>query len=120
MVPKIGDTSFGIIRVENDLFDHDIVINLKGKVLKRKKKLSKAIYGTSHKVSLDEIKHIHEKGADIIVIGSGQYGRLVISNEAASYLKNHSCKYKLMPTPQAIDYWNSHKGKMVGMFHVTC
>jgi hypothetical protein len=45
-----------------ELYGHDVVIRLSGKVKKRKKKLSKAKYGTSHKVSLEEAEHIFEVG----------------------------------------------------------
>jgi len=52
MRPQINGTKFGAITINGDVLDHDVVIRLNGKV----KKLSKAIYGTSHIISL-EAKH---------------------------------------------------------------
>ncbi len=49
-----------------------MVIRLSGAIKKRKKKLSKAVYGTSHTISLDEAKQIYEDGAERLIIGSGQ------------------------------------------------
>lgn len=120
MDPYISDTRFGSITIEGRAYDHDIVINLSGEVRKRKKKLSKKVYGTSHKVSLEEARYIFEENAEVVIIGNGQYGALELSNEAKEYFKKHKCRVKMMPTPDAIKAWNEELGKVVGMFHVTC
>ena len=54
MKPRIDATEFGSITVDGTVFDHDLVISPDGEVSKRKKKLSKAVYGTSHTISLQE------------------------------------------------------------------
>ncbi len=120
MQPHIQDTEFGSIVVDQDVFDHDIVIRLSGNVKKRKKKLSKEQYGTSHTVSLAEAEHIFDEGAERLIIGSGQYGNVKLSDEAADYFKEKGCSVELHPTPEAINVWNSAEGKTIGMFHVTC
>ena len=51
---RIDDTQFGNITIDGKTYDHDVVIRLNGDVVKRKKKLSKKHYGTSHVVSKDE------------------------------------------------------------------
>ena len=50
MRPRIDAADFGSITVEGTVFDHDVVISPEGEVSKRKKKLSKAVYGTSHTI----------------------------------------------------------------------
>lgn len=119
MIPKITHTSFGSITVEDEEYDFDILINSKG-LSKRKKKLSKAVYGTSHTLSKEEVKYVYEEKAKEMIIGTGQYGRVELSDEALNYLKKKNCIPVLMPTPEAIQYWNKHKGKAVGLFHITC
>jgi hypothetical protein len=52
MKPRIDRTTFGSITIEGTVFEHDVIIRLTGRPEKRKKKLSKAIYGTSHMISL--------------------------------------------------------------------
>jgi hypothetical protein len=89
-------------------------------VKKRKKKLSKEQSGTSHIVSLDEAKHIFDEGAERLIVGTGQYGALKLSEEAERYFKDHGCSVELHPTPQAVQSWNEAEGKTIGMFHVTC
>lgn len=120
MNPTVNKTSFGSITISGNNYDHDVVIDLKGKVKKRKKKLSKEVYGTSHKVSLAEAEYIMDKGAEMIIIGNGQYGALEISDEAREYFIKKNCQVRQLQTPDAIDEWNKKSGKVVAMFHVTC
>lgn len=120
MRPKIDDTWFGSITVEGQHFEHDIIIRLSGKVQKRNKALSKAIYGTSHTISCAEIEDLYRKKAERIIIGAGQEGQVKLSDEAAAFLEKHGCRCDLWPTPKAIKHWNEAEGKVLGLFHVTC
>ncbi len=120
MKPSIDHTTFGSMTIEGSVFEHDVLIRLSGQVKKRKKKLSKAIYGTSHILSLDEAKHVYEDGAQRLIIGTGQYGNVRLSEEAADYFKRKHCQVKLLPTPEAIRTWNETGGRAIGLFHVTC
>lgn len=120
MKPHIQDTEFCRITVDDEVYEHDIVIRLGGKVKKRKKKLSKEKYGTSHTVSLDEAKHILDEGAQRLIIGTGQYDHVRLSEDAEEYFRDHGCSVDLFPTPEALKAWNQAEGKTIGMFHVTC
>jgi hypothetical protein len=120
MRPRIDRTDFGSITIEGEVLGHDVIIRLNGKVKKRKKKLSKAVYGTSHTISLDEAKHVYEKGAERLIIGAGQSGNVLLSDEAATYFERNRCQVKLLPTPDAIRIWNKAEGAVIGLFHVTC
>jgi hypothetical protein len=117
---KINSTSFGSITVKGKTFENDILIRLNGQTEKRKKKLSKKVYGTSHKISLAEAKFVYEKGADKIVIGTGQIGYVKLSKKARKFFKEKDLKAKLLRTPEAIKLWNKSKGNIIAMFHVTC
>ena len=120
MKPKIDKTKFGMITISSTKYENDVIIRLDGRVEKRKKKLSKAIYGTSHIISLDEAKYVYEEGAERLIVGTGQTGLAKLSDEAADYLKNKGCRAKLQPTPEAIQLWNEAKGAVIALFHVTC
>ena len=120
MKPTISDTGFGYITIEGSKIEHDIVIRLSGEIKKRKKKLSKAVYGTSHIISLEEVKYIYQDGAKQLIIGSGQEGMVRLSEEAADYLKRQKCKVNLQPTPKAIEYWNKTQCAVISLFHITC
>src|ERR1700745_181944 len=78
---KIESTTFGTITIDGKTYEHDVVVRLSGEVVKRKKRLSKKLYGTSHVLSEDEARFLFEKGCDQIVIGSGQFGNVHLSPE---------------------------------------
>lgn len=120
MRPRIDGTEFGSITIEGTAFEHDVVIRLDGQVKKRKKKLSKAVYGTSHVVSLDEARHVYEEGAERLIVGTGQAGLVGLSDEAADYFSRKKCQVELLPTSEAIETWNEARGAVIGLFHITC
>lgn len=120
MKPTIHNTVFGSITISKETYDNDVVIRRNGEVKKRKKKLSKKQFGTSHKISLDEAMYIFDKGATQLIIGTGQTGYVELSNEAADFFKKKNCSVQLLPTPMAINAWNRAEGATIGMFHVTC
>ncbi len=120
MKPHIDTSKFGSITIAGECFDHDVVIRLDGHVEKRKKKLSKALYGTSHIVSRAEAEHVYEEGAARLIVGAGQLGGVKLSDEAAAYLDERACEVVLLPVVQAISAWNEAEGRVIGLFHVTC
>src|SRR4030066_2242931 len=117
MKPKIDKTKFGSITVNGEKYDYDILIRLDKKVEKRKKKLSKEIFGTSHIISLAEAEYVYEEGAEQLIIGAGQQGMVKLSDEAAVFFQEKQCAVETLPTPEAIRYWNDTKGATIGLFH---
>ena len=97
---KIDGTAFGSITIDGKTYDHDVVIRLSHEVLKRKKKLSKRVYGTSHTVT-------------------GRCGSAALSPEAAAFLKEMGCRVVAAPTPAAIQKFNQCRNPKIGLFHVT-
>lgn len=120
MNPKIDKTKFGSITIEGEKYENDVLIRLNGKVKKRKKKLSKEIFGTSHIISLAEAEYVYEDGAENIIIGTGQSGMVKLSDEAAEFFQKKECRPVLFPTPEAIHVWNETKSPAIGLFHITC
>ncbi|MGA8864540.1 MAG: MTH938/NDUFAF3 family protein [Gallionella sp.] len=119
---KIDSTEFGSITINGKTYSHDILIRSSGEIVKRKKKLSKKYYGTSHIISREEAEFIYEKKCKTLVVGSGQYGNVKLSPEAAEFLEQQDCRVVLQPTPDAIETYNKtkDKAKTIGLFHITC
>jgi hypothetical protein len=117
---KIDSTQFGSITVDGETYAHDVVVRLSGKVEKRKKKLSKKIFGTSHMMSLPEAEFVYEKGSNLLVLGTGQYDNVRLSPEAAKFFERKGCEVLAEPTPRAIAAFNRATGHKIGLFHVTC
>ena len=80
---QIDKTEFGSITIDGKAYDHDVIIHLSGEVEKRRKKLSKEKYGTSHIVSRAEAKYVFEDGCDVLIVGAGQNGDASLSQEAS-------------------------------------
>ena len=120
MEPRIDRTQFGSVTIDGEVFSHDVIIRLGGRVEKRKKKLSKAVYGTSHIISLAEAEHLYQEGVERLLIGAGQDGRVALSEVAATYFGWNRCQVELLATPEVIPVWNQAEGAVIGLLHVTC
>jgi hypothetical protein len=57
---EVESTTFGTITMGGKTYEHDVVVRLSGDVVKRKKKLSKKYYGTSHILSKEEARFVFE------------------------------------------------------------
>jgi len=118
---KIDGTEFGSITIDGKAYEHDVLIRLSGEIVKRKKKLSKKHYGTSHTISREEAEFIFQKGCSELILGTGQNDNVRLSPEAAEFFEAKRCDVIAEPTPQAIKSFNrSESKKKIGLFHVTC
>ena len=120
MEAVLNGTGFGWIDVNGERISHDILIRLDGEVTKRKKKLSKEIYGTSHTISLAEAEYVYQAGSSGLLIGAGMFGRVRLSPEAANYFQEQNCPVTILPTPDAVRFWNQSQESLIGLFHITC
>lgn len=119
MKPKIDETRFGSIKVAGEKYEHDVVIRLSGEVEKRQKP-TRGLLGTAHIVSLAEAEFVYEAGARWIIVGAGQSGMARLSPEAAAFFRDKKCAVMLLPTPEAMRFWNENEDAAIGLFHVTC
>jgi hypothetical protein len=97
---EIERTTFGTITIDGKTYEHDVIIRLSGEVAKRKKKLSKKYYGTSHVLSKDEAKFVFENGCEQLILGSGQMGNVQLSPEAEAYFAKKGCTVLLQRPPR--------------------
>src|SRR5216117_4040201 len=112
---EIERTTVGTITIDGKTYEHDVIIRLSGEVARRKKKLSKKYYGTSHVLSKDEAKFIYEDGCEQLILGSGKMGNVQISPEAETYYAKNACTDLLQPTPKAIHTFNNSHAKKIGL-----
>ncbi len=117
---RIDDTQFGSITIDGKTYHHDVVIRMSNDIVKRKKKLSKRVYGTSHTISEDEARFVFENGCMELILGTGQHGMVSLSQEAAAFLDSKGCRVIAEATPDAIRTFNASDRPKVGLFHVTC
>jgi hypothetical protein len=113
-------TGFGWIEIERVQYDHDIVIHNDRTITKRKKKLSKdqkGQYGHTP-LSVAELGFLADEHPDVVFIGTGQYGDLPVTPDAAEVLRNYAMV--MMPTPEILPRIESEQRKFVAILHVTC
>jgi hypothetical protein len=112
----IESTTFGTITIDGKTYEHDVLIRLSGEVVKRKKKLSKRYYGTSHVLSKEEAKFVFERGCNQLTVGSGQIGNVRLSPEAEAYFEKKDCKVLLQPPQMRCRCSTSHMPRRSGFF----
>jgi len=106
--------------IDGEEYRHDITIGLNGVVRKRRKKLSKEKFGTSHKISREEAEDIYEPHAERLIIGSGMFDRVHLSGGARKFFEDAGCEVDLHPTGKAAKVWNKAEGRVLALFHITC
>jgi len=80
---RIDATEFGAVTIDAKTYEHDVIIRLSGKVEKRRKRLSKEKYGTSHIVSKEEAKFVFEDGCEVLIVGPAR-------TETSDYLRKRA------------------------------
>ena len=109
--------SFGSIRIDGVIYEHDVVID-RGDVCKRKKKPSKKFR--------DQFRHtpvsIEEKipwKCRRLIIGTGT-GRLPVMNDVKREAKQRKIALLILPTAEAIEELKKHPDETNAILHVTC
>lgn len=118
MHPHIDRTSYGSITIDGECYQSDVIIRANGTVKSRKKGLSKHASGDPHVISSDEARDLCAWGATRLVMGTGRYGTVVLSEGALDFLKDVHCTVEILSTPDAIETWNRAEEGAVGLFHV--
>ncbi len=113
-------TGFGWIETGGMRYDHDIVIHTNGSISKRKKKVSKPQkedYGHTP-LSGEELVDLLREQPGVVYIGTGQYGDLPLTPDAAGLLAPFVSVIK--PTPEILSLIEQERGSYVAVLHVTC
>ena len=117
MKPIIEASAPGRITINSQQFNYDIFIDLEGDVNKRIPYLPNRI-SSSLELTLEEANNLYDPHANEIIIGSGEKSQLRLSYEATDFFELKKCKIKLLPTQEAINYWNRYEGHALGLFHI--
>lgn len=113
-------TGFGWIEIDGVRYEHDVIIHQGGRVAKRKKKASKALkaeYGHTP-LSGAELDFLRQEKPHKVFIGTGQYGDLPVTPDAAAIL----ARYETVtgPTPDLVARISQEHDRFVAILHVTC
>jgi len=124
LLPREGDDpmrfegfSFGSIRIDGVSYDHDVVID-RGKVRKRKKKVSKKFREAFGHTPLSLEEAIPWK-CRRLVVGTGT-GALPVMKEVKAEAKRRKIKLTILPTAEAIEELRQRPDETNAILHVTC
>lgn len=110
--------SFGSVRIDGSIYEHDVVID-RGKIRRRRKKPSKKFrddFGHTPLSNQEEIPWHCRR----LVIGTGAYGRLPVMPEVQRQAKSHRVKLLILPTLKAIEVLEQDSEDTNAILHVTC
>jgi hypothetical protein len=114
---RFDQFSFGSIRIEGTIYEHDVVID-RGKVRKRKKRPSKNFREEFEHTPLSLEEEIPWK-CGRLVVGTGT-GALPIMKEVKVEAKRRSVELLALPTLQDIKLLQEDSAETNAILHVTC
>ena len=116
---KAKFVAFGVIEIDGERFEHDVVIEA-GRVSKRKKKASKPFREQFGHTPLSDHEHIPWGGRRLLV-GTGMYGRLPVMPAVLKEAKRRHIKLVVVPTEEACQLLSEPRSKKAyAILHATC
>jgi hypothetical protein len=115
---RIDQFSFGSIRIDGVIYEHDVVIT-RGRVQKRKKKLSKPFRDAFGHTPLSIEENI-PWDCRRLVVGTGADGRLPVMDEVRHEADRREVELLTLPTSEAIRALQGEPKHTNAVLHVTC
>ncbi|MBC7221441.1 hypothetical protein H5T56_00405 [Candidatus Bipolaricaulota bacterium] len=75
-----------------------------------------------HRVYPEDLAEVLELAPEVIIIGTGFYGILKVSEEARDLLSQKGIELMAIPTKEAVELFNdlSQKKRVAALLHLTC
>ena len=118
MAMRIDQFTFGSIRIDGVIYEHDVVI-ARGRVRKRKKKSSKPFRGAFGHTPLS-IKENIPWDCRRLVVGTGADGALPVMDEVKQEAARREVDLVIVPTREAIRALQAEPKDTNAILHVTC
>jgi hypothetical protein len=115
---RISDFSFGSVRVDGVIYDHDLIID-RGMLRKRKKAASKKFRDTYGHTPLSIAEDIPWQ-CRRLVIGTGADGRLPVLEEVQAEARRRKVDLVVLPTADAIEVVAGKSADSNAILHLTC
>jgi hypothetical protein len=115
---RIDQFTFGSIRIDGVIYDHDVVID-RGRVRERKKKPSKPLRGAFGHTPLSVEERI-PWDCRRLVVGTGADGALPVMDEVKQEAAQRKVELLTVPTREAIRSMQAEPKHTNAILHVTC
>ena len=118
MAIRIEEFTFGSIRIDGVIYEHDVVI-ARGRVRKRKKKSSKPFRDAFGHTPLSIEENI-PWDCRRLVVGTGADGALPVMDEVKREAARRQVQLVTVPTSEAIRALQAEPEETNAILHVTC
>jgi hypothetical protein len=115
---RIDQFTFGSIRIDGVMYDHDVVID-RGEVDRRKKKPSKPFRGAFGHTPLSVAETIPWR-CRRLVVGTGADGALPVMEEVKEEAAHRKVELLTIPTSEAVRLLAAEPKDTNAILHVTC
>jgi hypothetical protein len=115
---RIDEFTFGSIRIDGVVYEHDVVI-ARGRVRRRKKKASKPFRGPFGHTPLSIAEDI-PWDCRRLVVGTGADGALPVMGEVTAEAARREVTLVTVPTREAIRVLEAEPEDTNAILHVTC
>ncbi len=116
MAPKIDDYGFGYIVVDGVTYSRDLII-LPDRLITNWWRRE------GHRIDLDDLREVLDIDLEYLVIGTGYFSRVHVTDEVIKELKKRNVKLIITDSRHAWEKYNQLVDENVrvgGAFHLTC
>ena len=113
---QIHDYEFGRIAIEGTTYTSDIIVS-------EQKVSDNWRRDEGHRLQIQDLQAAIEPIPEVMVIGTGYYGRMSIPEETLNFLKSKGIKVFAARTMDAVDQFNRLQhdcANIVAALHLTC
>jgi hypothetical protein len=112
---RIDSYRFGEMTVDGKCYHHDLIVT------------EQAVFDSwwrkeGHALCLEDIKWLLDEPPDLLVVGQGDPGLMIVPDEVRAALRDRGMEVVVAPTLVAVGLFNTAAGtrKVAGAFHLTC
>jgi hypothetical protein len=113
---KVQAYDFGKINVNGKTYTSDVIIvpeEVRGGWWRKE----------GHRLQIEDLTDIIEAKPDVLVVGTGYYGRMSIPSETKLYIESKGIELRTAKTSEAVKEFNNLQkeiGRVVAALHLTC
>ena len=113
--PMIESYRFGLMKINGVTYTSDLIILFDHIKSDWRRK-------TSHKLHIEDIREGLRKKPEILIVGTGYFGRMKVQSDTKKFLQTEGIKLIAEKTGSAYKVYNNLKNssRVVGAFHITC
>jgi hypothetical protein len=113
---QITHYTFGKITIDGKTYRSDVIItsnNVKDNWWRKE----------GHNLAIADLDNILDANPEVVIIGSGYYGRMQVPEVTREFLKEKGIQVEVVPTSDAVEKFNQLQqecARIVAVLHLTC